>query len=75
MKWYYIAGLSLLGLIVAFLVFSPKSTVKSGTPGALGGGLGGTLTGAGKAAEGAASLWDAIAKSFKSDDVASDVAD
>jgi hypothetical protein len=70
MKWYYWIALA-VALLVAYELFSPKSTLKkSGS--SSGSGTAGILNGAGVAAGGLAKLWDSVSSSWSSDNSGSD---
>ena len=58
MKWYYIA--IPVGLILAYVVLSPKSTLLHGSGSGSNSGWGGILSGFGNAATGAGKLWTSI---------------
>lgn len=62
--WHYVA-IGGAVLVVAYVVFSPKSTILKGSSSS-NSGWGSTLTGAGTAASGFADLWGAVSKSFGS---------
>jgi hypothetical protein len=51
-------------LVVAYLVFAPKSTLLKGSSSSSSSSLGGTMTGAGNLATGLSNLWDSVTSTF-----------
>jgi hypothetical protein len=63
-KWYYIA--IPVGLVLAYLLFSGKSTILRGKAGTNTSGAGGILAGIGSVLTGGSKLWDSVDSSLSS---------
>jgi hypothetical protein len=70
-KWYYIAIPA--GLILAYLLLSPKSTLLKGGAKSSGSGLAADLSAGGSLATGLGNLWKSIRGGSSSDESSSEV--